>query len=75
LTLDHVLPKHLGGEHIWTNVVAACPPCNHHKGGRKLDEAHMALLHVPKEPSASAYYLFGRHLENNTEWQQFIKGW
>jgi|SRR5271157_2015105 len=75
LTVDHVLPKHLGGEHIWNNVVAACPACNHHKGGRKLEEAHMALLHPPKEPSASAHYLFGRHLENNTEWGQFITGW
>jgi len=75
LTLDHILPKHLGGEHTWTNVVTACPSCNHHKGGRKLEEAHMSLLHVPKEPPASATYLFGRHLENNDEWRQFISGW
>jgi 5-methylcytosine-specific restriction endonuclease McrA len=75
LTLDHVLPKHLGGEHVWDNVVAACPSCNHHKGGRKLDEAHMKLLHMPKEPPPSAYYIFGRHLEKNNEWEQFIQGW
>jgi 5-methylcytosine-specific restriction endonuclease McrA len=75
LTLDHVVPKHLGGGHTWTNVVAACPACNHHKGGRKLEEARMVLLHVPKEPPASAGYLFGRHLENNDEWRQFITGW
>jgi len=75
LTLDHVLPKHLGGEHVWDNVVAACPSCNHHKGGRKLDEAHMRLLHIPKEPPPSAYYIFGRHLEKNNEWEQFIRGW
>jgi 5-methylcytosine-specific restriction endonuclease McrA len=75
LTLDHVLPKHLGGEHVWNNVVAACPSCNHHKGGRKLDEAHMKLLHMPKEPPPSAYYIFGRHLEKNNEWEQFIQGW
>jgi 5-methylcytosine-specific restriction endonuclease McrA len=75
LTLDHVLPKHLGGEHAWDNVVAACPSCNHHKGGRKLDEAHMKLLHFPKEPPANAYYIFGRHLEKNMEWEQFIQGW
>ncbi len=75
LTVDHVLPKHLGGEHTWNNVVAACPACNHHKGGRKLEEAHMALLHLPKEPPANATYLFGRHLDGNQEWQQFISGW
>ena len=75
LTVDHVLPKHLGGEHVWTNVVAACPACNHRKGGRKLTEVHMHLLHVPKEPPASASYIFGRHLDQNAEWEQFISGW
>ena len=75
LTIDHVLPRHLGGLHIWTNVVAACPNCNHHKGGRKLEESHMALLTAPYEPSASAAYIFGRHLDDNEEWTPFIKGW
>jgi len=75
LTLDHVLPKHLGGGHSWTNVVTACPSCNHHKGGRRLEEAHMALLHPPVEPPASARYLFGRHMDENDEWGQFIEGW
>jgi 5-methylcytosine-specific restriction endonuclease McrA len=75
LTVDHVLPKHLGGEHIWTNVVAACPACNHHKGGRKLEEAHMMLLHKPIAPPSSAIYIFGRHLNENGEWEQFINGW
>jgi 5-methylcytosine-specific restriction endonuclease McrA len=75
LTLDHVLPKHLGGEHIWTNVVAACPTCNHRKGGRRLEEVRMVLLHVPKEPPSSAAYIFGHHLNENNEWEQFINGW
>ncbi len=32
LTLDHVIPRHRGGQHIWENVVAACKGCNHKKG-------------------------------------------
>jgi 5-methylcytosine-specific restriction endonuclease McrA len=75
LTVDHILPKHLGGEHTWTNVVAACPSCNHRKGGRRLDEVHMNLLHTPVEPPASAIYLYGRHLGDNGEWEPFIIGW
>lgn len=75
LTIDHVMPRHLGGKHIWTNVVTACPTCNHHKGGRKLEESFMTLLQPPREPPASASYLFGRHLENNHEWVTFIQGW
>jgi 5-methylcytosine-specific restriction endonuclease McrA len=75
LTVDHILPKHLGGQHVWTNVVAACPSCNHRKGGRRLDEVHMSLLHIPKEPPASAVYLYGRHLEEYGEWEPYISGW
>ncbi len=75
LTIDHVLPRHLGGLHIWTNVVTACSPCNHQKGGRRLEESHMALLAIPREPPASANYIFGRHLTENEEWEPFISGW
>lgn len=75
LTVDHVLPRHLGGQHIWTNVVAACPSCNHRKGGRKLEESRMVLLHKPKEPPANASYIFGRHLTDNGEWEPYISGW
>jgi 5-methylcytosine-specific restriction endonuclease McrA len=75
LTVDHVIPRHMGGMHIWTNVVTACAHCNHHKGGRPLGEAHMHLAHIPKEPPANAAYIFGRHLSENSEWEPFIKGW
>jgi 5-methylcytosine-specific restriction endonuclease McrA len=75
LTVDHVIPRHMGGQHNWTNLVAACSACNHRKGGRKVDEARMRLAHIPKEPPASAFYIFGRHLSDNGEWEPYISGW
>ncbi len=75
LTIDHVIPRHLGGQQIWTNVVAACSTCNHKKGGRTLAEAKMTLLHQPKEPPGSAMYIFGRHLKEYTEWEPYLNGW
>ena len=75
LTVDHVFPRHLGGTHTWTNVVTACAACNHRKGGRTLAEAHMTLLHAPTEPPGSAIYVFGRHLNENAEWEPFLNGW
>ena len=75
LTIDHVIPRHLGGKHLWTNVVAACPHCNHRKGGRTADEAAMRLLRPPKEPPSSARYIYGRHLAENAEWEPFITNW
>lgn len=75
LTVDHVVPRRLGGEYSWNNLVAACPACNHRKGGRTLEQAQMRLLRSPKEPPATAQYFFSRHLSNNQEWLPFIDGW
>jgi 5-methylcytosine-specific restriction endonuclease McrA len=75
LTVDHVIPRHMGGPKTWANVVAACYACNHHKGGRTLAEANMHLLHAPAEPPRSAEYIFGHHLKENSDWEPFITGW
>jgi 5-methylcytosine-specific restriction endonuclease McrA len=75
LTIDHIVPRRLGGRHSWDNLVAACPNCNHRKGGRTLEQAQMHLLRPPAEPPTSAYYIFARHLGDNTEWLPFIEGW
>lgn len=75
LTIDHIVPRHLGGEYTWQNLVTACPACNHRKGGRMLEQAHMRLLRLPGEPPASAVYVFGRHLNDNMDWIPFVEGW
>jgi len=75
LTIDHIIPRHMGGEHNWTNVITACANCNHKKGGRKLSDAGMHLRIKPYEPSSSAMYLFQNFLPNNEEWEQFLIGW
>ena len=75
LTVDHVFPRHMGGKHEWPNVVAACPACNHRKGGRPLAETGMNLLHLPKVPPQAATYVFARQLTGNNEWETFLSGW
>ncbi|HHS98154.1 MAG TPA: HNH endonuclease [Chloroflexi bacterium] len=75
LTVDHVIPRHRGGQHSWENLVAACPQCNRRKGGRTLEEARMKLLRKPFEPKPTARYLFGSYLQENEEWAKYIDGW
>ena len=75
LTIDHVIPRRLGGQHGWENLVAACPACNHRKGGRTADQAQMHLMHIPAEPPTSAMYIFARHIGHNEDWLPFIEGW
>ena len=75
-TLDHVLPRRLGGDHSWENLVTACPSGNHKKGGRQLEHIpNMKLARKPFAPPASATYIFGRYLRANGEWLAFIDGW
>jgi 5-methylcytosine-specific restriction endonuclease McrA len=76
LTIDHVIPRSRGGLHTWDNVVAACQPCNHRKGGKSLAEARMVLKHQPREPRASQYYTVERRLESTPDdaWSKFLPG-
>lgn len=75
LTVDHIVPRRLGGQYSWENLTTACPNCNHRKGGRTAEQAQMHLLRLPKEPPAAATYLFARHLVENQEWLPFVEGW
>ena len=74
LTLDHVMPRHRGGAHSWENLVAACKPCNHRKGGRTPDEARLRLLRPPFEPRSDIYSLFTPYLEDdrNETWRSYL---
>ena len=75
LTLDHIVPRHRGGKHTWDNLVSACRPCNHRKGGKLLVDAKMSLRRPPFEPKANSVYLFGQYLEVHDGWQKFIPEW
>ncbi|MDQ2953029.1 MAG: HNH endonuclease, partial [Chloroflexota bacterium] len=73
LTLDHVMPRHRGGQHTWENVVAACRHCNHKKGGRTLAESKMQLLRVPRRPPATPTYLYSSYVRGGERsWAKFI---
>jgi 5-methylcytosine-specific restriction endonuclease McrA len=56
-TVDHVFPRSRGGRNTWTNTVAACAPCNQHKGDRTPAEARMPLRLTPVNPT---WVLLGR---------------
>ena len=74
LTLDHVVPRSRGGTHSWENLVAACKPCNHRKGGKTLEEARLRLLRPPFEPRSDIYSLFTPYLgdERNEAWRSYL---
>ncbi|MDY6873625.1 MAG: HNH endonuclease, partial [Chloroflexota bacterium] len=75
LTIDHVIPRHMGGQTQWDNVVTACQRCNHIKGGMTPKQSGMVPLKKPKRPPSTATYLFGKHLQQSNEWREFLIGW
>lgn len=52
LTFDHVVPRSKGGITSWTNVVAACSPCNVRKDNKTPAEAKMWPQRDPVQPGS-----------------------
>jgi 5-methylcytosine-specific restriction endonuclease McrA len=75
LTLDHVIPRHRGGQHTWDNLVSACKPCNHRKAGHTPQEARMAMRGEPGAPRVSIYHGFFQYLGAQHEWRKFVPGY
>jgi 5-methylcytosine-specific restriction endonuclease McrA len=57
-SIDHIVPRSRGGEHVWENVVAACRPCNVRKRDRMLHETSMSLRHPPTVPRGASWLRF-----------------
>jgi 5-methylcytosine-specific restriction endonuclease McrA len=73
LTLDHVIPRYRGGEHIWENVVSACIPCNRHKAGKTPTEAGMGLIHQPAVPKGNRFFYLPRNYQQiHSQWQKYL---
>lgn len=53
-TVDHIRPRSRGGPNTWSNLIAACSPCNTRKADRTPEEAGMRLLWEPKAPDEMA---------------------
>ena len=73
LTLDHVVPRSRGGESVWENVVTACAPCNHRKGNRTIEEAHMTLRYSPRPPAPVLFIRLAAPTIPTT-WRQYLPG-
>lgn len=70
-TIDHVRPRSRGGEHLWTNVVAACARCNHRKGDKLLSELGWHLPNPPIQPPPTVAVVLG-WARRHPSWQQYL---
>ena len=73
LTIDHVIPRHRGGQHTWENVVSSCISCNRRKAGRTPKEAGMKLIHPPSLPrGGTPFYIPYHYLQTCDGWQKYL---
>lgn len=72
LTIDHIIPRSLGGKSTWENVVCSCTDCNRKKGGRSPEGAKMRLINKPKRPLWSPLSNISVRAIRYKEWEPFL---
>ncbi|MCC6445108.1 MAG: HNH endonuclease [Armatimonadetes bacterium] len=74
LTIDHVVPKRLGGSLEWDNLVASCKRCNSKKGDKTLQQSGMILLKLPKRPRYVPYISLTKYVSGskNETWRMYL---
>ena len=72
LTIDHIIPKSLGGKTIWSNVVCCCTRCNRKKGSKNLGSASMKLINKPTKPTWELFSNLYIKTIKFEEWKPFL---
>lgn len=77
MTIDHVVPKHHGGEHNWNNIVTSCDVCNFKKG-HLMPVGEWKPRIAPYEPT---YWQILKQRKKfpirlfDKKWEDFLGGW
>ena len=72
LSLDHIIPKSIGGGTTWKNIVCACTGCNAKKGGRTPVQARMKLIAQPVKPRRNPTIHVHLTHQRYHSWKQFL---
>jgi 5-methylcytosine-specific restriction endonuclease McrA len=72
-TIDHVIPRSRGGQHVWENCVASCTVCNHQKADRLLSELGWTLAVPPVVPRGAHWRLVGAHHDGDPQWAAYLR--
>jgi 5-methylcytosine-specific restriction endonuclease McrA len=72
LSLDHIIPRSMGGKSAWDNIVCACTKCNVKKGGRTPKLAGLKLIQKPVKPKRNPLIHIHLGHERYSSWKQFL---
>ena len=74
LTVDHVVPKRLGGPTTWENLVCCCKRCNTRKGDKTLAQAGFTLRQQPRKPRYVPFISLTKFIAGarNEVWRDYL---
>lgn len=75
-TIDHVIPRSIGGANSYENCVASCFKCNCKKSDSSLEKMGWSLKFEPYSPSP--YSIFLQKAGNSAKadiWSQYVTPW
>lgn len=72
LSLDHVIPRSMGGKSNWENMVCSCTKCNVIKGGRTPKQAGLTLVQKPVKPKRNPLVHVHLGHPRYRSWKQFL---
>jgi len=72
LSLDHIIPRSMGGKPVWENMVCSCTKCNVKKGGRTPKHAGMTLIQKPVKPKRNPLVHIHLGHQRYHSWKQFL---
>lgn len=73
LTIDHIIPKSIGGKTRWDNIVACCKECNNKKGKKSAFQSNMSLVKKPSAPNYIYFLHIVRHIGcKNETWMKYL---
>lgn len=74
LTVDHVVPKRLGGPTSWDNLVCCCRKCNGKKGDKTLQQIGYLLPRPPRRPKYVPFVSLIKFVRGtkNKAWRDYL---
>jgi 5-methylcytosine-specific restriction endonuclease McrA len=70
--IDHIIPRHKGGQTNWNNCVLSCSKVNAKKGNRTPEEVGLKLLREPFIPKELPTTLYIKNHYSIPEWDYFL---
>ncbi len=74
LTVDHVVPRRIGGPASWDNLVCCCKRCNTRKGDKTLAQVGFSLRQSPRRPKYVPFISLTKFMTGarNEVWRDYL---